>query len=100
MRCAEVDDGDRVIATERVYGTFVVATLRGLEACAQLDEASIPNLERTLQAMADFPEALDARNVPYGRVVRGYGKKLFGDRTNEQREQMWRALGNDGNGHE
>ena len=29
---AEVDDGERALATERVYGAFVVATLRGLDA--------------------------------------------------------------------
>ena len=81
----EVDDGDRVLVTDRVYGAFIVATLRGLEAEGTLNEDAIPDLDGSLKLMASVA---DIHGAAYGKVVKGYGKKLFGDRTKEERERV------------
>jgi hypothetical protein len=89
-----VDDGERVIATERALGALVVATVRGLDGAepSLLNEDTIPTLERTLMDLAAWADAQeDTCDVRYGKVVKGYGKKLFGDRTQEEREQMRQA---------
>ncbi|GJE90088.1 hypothetical protein PsYK624_062110 [Phanerochaete sordida] len=80
-----VDDGERVEATEQAFGVVLVATLRGLEASSMLNEATIPILERTLEHLAAWP--LEESSA-YVRVLKGYGKKLFGTRTAEERKQI------------
>lgn len=66
----------------------MVATLRALEAAGQLNEETIPDLEASLQRLAVWSKdvCVDLDNV-YAQVILGYGKKLFGSRTQEEREQ-------------
>lgn len=66
----------------------MVATLRALEAAGQLNEETIPDLEATLRRLAVWSKdvCVDLDNV-YAPVILGYGKKLFGSRTQEEREQ-------------
>ncbi|KAL5519916.1 hypothetical protein ACEPAG_1576 [Sanghuangporus baumii] len=87
-----VDDGDRVRATEGAYGAHLVTTIRGLEEAGQLNEENIPDLELSLMAMTHSAEALsDDLDTCYHIVLKGYGKKLFGARANEEREQTKEA---------
>lgn len=66
----------------------MVATLRALEAAGQLNEETIPDLEASLRRLAVWSKdvCVDLDNV-YAAVILGYGKKLFGSRTQEEREQ-------------
>lgn len=66
----------------------MVATLRALEAAGQLNEETIPDLEASLRRLAVWSKdvCVDLDNV-YAPVILGYGKKLFGSRTQEEREQ-------------
>lgn len=66
----------------------MVATLRALEAAGQLNEETIPDLEASLRRLAVWSKdvCVDLDNV-YAQVILGYGKKLFGSRTQEEREQ-------------
>ncbi|KAL5501708.1 hypothetical protein ACEPAH_8968 [Sanghuangporus vaninii] len=87
-----VDDGDRVRATEGAHGALLITTIRGLEEAGQLNEQTIPDLELSLMAMAHSAEALSGDlDTCYHIVLKGYGKKLFGTRTNEEREQTKEA---------
>lgn len=66
----------------------MVATLRALEAAGQLNEETIPDLEASLRRLAVWSKdvCVDLDNV-YAPVILGYGKKIFGSRTQEEREQ-------------
>ncbi|KIP06136.1 hypothetical protein PHLGIDRAFT_471035 [Phlebiopsis gigantea 11061_1 CR5-6] len=50
----QVDDGDRVIATEKTFAALAVAIIRALESAepSALNEETIPNLESALMDMA------------------------------------------------
>jgi len=64
----DVDDGERVIATDKVY------------------EANFPDLEHSLARVANWSECTtDLSGPKYGKVVKGYGKRLFCNRTDEER---------------
>ena len=87
-----VDDGDRVRITEQTYGALLVTTIRGLCEAGQLNENTIPDLELSLMAMAHSAEALsDDFDTCYHVVLKGYGKRLFDTRTNEERERAKEA---------
>lgn len=88
MRFIEVDDGDRVIATENVFGALLVTTIRALESAEPpiFNEDAIPNLESALMSIAGWGEG--SCNMEYTKVIRGYGKKLFGARTPEERTAL------------
>ncbi|KAI0650822.1 hypothetical protein C8Q79DRAFT_945241 [Trametes meyenii] len=87
----QVDDGERAEATVKAYGALLVTTIQGLEKDDVLNEVDIPNLEEALQSFAsDFESGSDAEE-PYNRLVRAYGRKLFGDRTDDERKKIWRS---------
>ncbi|KAI0677630.1 hypothetical protein C8Q78DRAFT_1003597 [Trametes maxima] len=87
----QVDDGERVEATIKAYGAMLVATIRGLEKDDALNEVDIPNLEEALQSFArSFDSGSDAEEF-FNNIVRAYGRKLFGDRTDEERKNIWRS---------
>ena len=70
---------------------LAVNIVRALESAdpAALNEETIPNLESALMNMAGWGEAMaGSYGAKYTNVVRGYGKKLFGTRTMEEREAM------------
>lgn len=80
-----MDDGERIVVTEKAYGAVVVATARGLESAGLLNEEAVPNLERTIEHIAVWGET---DNPAYSKVLKGYGKKLFGTRTAEERKHL------------
>lgn len=82
---AHVDDVERVIITEKAYGALAVATVRALEAASLLNEETIPNLEWTLKHIA---VCIEDESPACAQVLKGYGKKLFGSRTAEERKQL------------
>ncbi|TFY75958.1 hypothetical protein EWM64_g8054 [Hericium alpestre] len=87
-----VDDGDRVDITNKAYSALLVKTLRSLDDASQLSEETLPDLENTLTLMTGWAEHMDGlTGGPYGVVVKGYGKKLFGTRTTEERKRMREA---------
>lgn len=69
----------------------MITTIRALESAepSLLDEETIPNLEPALMNMAAWGENQeDICGVKYARVIRGYGRKLFGARTQEERTSL------------
>ncbi|KAL5482522.1 hypothetical protein ACEPAI_9116 [Sanghuangporus weigelae] len=87
-----VDDGDRVRATEGAHGALLITTIRGLEEAGQLNEETIPDLELSLMAMAHSAKTFSGDlDTCHHIVLKGYGKKLFGTRTDEEREQTKEA---------
>ncbi|EJC97877.1 uncharacterized protein FOMMEDRAFT_162216 [Fomitiporia mediterranea MF3/22] len=87
-----IDDGEHVRATEQAFGAFLIATLRELEAAGQLSEETIPGLEDSLKEMTEFAEAWwETLDTCYHKVLKGYGKKLFGERTQAEREHIYDA---------
>lgn len=86
----EVDDGECVEATERIYSSLLVNTIRALDSAEQslFSEDHIPNLERMLMFMTSWGELQeDMYDVCYAQVLKGYGRRLFGARTVEERKQ-------------
>lgn len=88
LLCLDVDDGERVVATTQAYGAMLVTTIRALEKESLLNEDKIPNLE---ELFMDFAQDFDPGNdweEPFNQLVRAYGRKLFGNRTEEDRQRM------------
>ncbi|KAI5119393.1 hypothetical protein M0805_005936 [Coniferiporia weirii] len=86
---ATVDDGPRVIATDKAYGALLIVTVRALASTSPplLDEATLPGLEETLRRMANWGDNMGFVECSYSKVLKGFGCKLFGSRTPEEREQ-------------
>lgn len=77
--------------TNKIVGALVVKTLRSLEKSSQLTESDLPDLELGLERLARwgiFAETELGLKSPYLTVVKGYGKKLYGDRTMKERAKM------------
>lgn len=74
------------------FGTLIVQTLRSLDSMSLLSAHSyIPDLEIGLERFTrwgTFAEKRLGLKSPYLTVVKGYGKKLFGDRTEKERIHM------------
>ena len=85
----DVDDGERVIITDKIYGALLITTIRALESAGTFNEENIPNLEVCLELIADWGDAFgtDLRSK-YPKVIKGLGKTLFGTRTEEERKSM------------
>ncbi|KAH8114402.1 hypothetical protein DFH11DRAFT_1841190 [Phellopilus nigrolimitatus] len=86
-----VDDGERVEATDKVYGALLITTIRALASASPslLNEATLPDLETCLTRMARWGDDMDSDlSCRYSKVLKGYGRLLFGMRTLEEREQM------------
>lgn len=67
---------------------MLVTTMRALEKESRLNEDEIPNLE---EALMDFAHDFQPRNdweEPFNRFARAYGRKLFGERTKEDRQRV------------
>ena len=45
----DVDDGERVIITDKIYGALLITTIRALESASTFNEENIPNLEFCLK---------------------------------------------------
>ena len=86
-----MDDGDRVVATVKAFGAMFMTTLRGLDQSVPslLNEETLPELETSLECAAlVFVEGNDWEE-PYNKAIRAYGRKLFGERTEEERKKIW-----------
>ncbi|KAL5482520.1 hypothetical protein ACEPAI_9114 [Sanghuangporus weigelae] len=80
-----VDDGERVAITETAHGALIVTTIRALDAAGQLNKSFFPDLAYTLRDMAQWTLTWwDTLDTYYHRVLKGYGKKLLGGRTDEE----------------
>lgn len=89
--CIGVDDGDQVNATDRMYGACIVATLRALQQAGQLNDETIPDLEYHLKFMASWGSIMQDYGCDdscYDKVIKGYGVRLFGNRTDEERDRL------------
>ncbi|TFY70326.1 hypothetical protein EVG20_g2688 [Dentipellis fragilis] len=90
----QIDNGERVDLTNQAYSALVVKTLHSLAAADPplLNEATLPDLEGALKAIAQWAEDMDGLvGGPYGVVAKGYGKKLFGERTAEEHKRIKEA---------
>lgn len=73
------------------FGALVVQTLRSLDKESLLNDSDLPDLEIGLERLArwgTFAKKLLSLKSPYLSVIKGYGKKLFGDRTEKKRIKM------------
>lgn len=74
------------------FGALVVQTLRSLDSNSLLSAHSyIPDLEIGLERFTrwgTFAEKRLGLKSPYLTVIKGYGKKLFGDRNEKERIHM------------
>lgn len=85
-------EGLKIINT--TFGALLVQTLRGLDSSSDLTSSTIPDLEIGLERFTRWGIFAEKRlqiESPYLTVVKGYGVKLFGDRTQEERERMHRS---------
>ena len=93
----DIDDGDRIFATEAARGAITVKTIRALDAEGKLNERAIPDLAYTLRVMIAFGDTwADTLDTCYHLVLKGYAKKLFDSRTDEEWELIargrWKAF--------
>lgn len=75
----------------RVFGAFLVQTLRALDANSELNESTLPDLEIGLERFTrwgGFAEHHLGFKSAFLTVVKGYGVKLFRDRTESERRTM------------
>lgn len=87
------DDNKGLKAINRTFGALLVHTLRGLASTSELTTSTFPDLEIGLERFTRWGEFAEKRlqlDSPYLKVVKGYGVKLFGDRTPEEREKSRR----------
>ncbi|KLO16786.1 hypothetical protein SCHPADRAFT_901278 [Schizopora paradoxa] len=88
-RCGEwtqVDDGERVEVTDNCYGAMLVTTIKGLDAQGNLNEETFQDLETSLRCMAGWSDCMHGlTGSKYNKVIKGFGKKIFGKRTTEER---------------
>lgn len=73
------------------FGALVVQTLRSLDKDSLLTDSNLPDLEIGLERLTrwgTFAEKILGLKSSYLTVIKGYGKKLFGDRTQKERIKM------------
>lgn len=87
------DDKKGLKAINRTFGALLVHTLRGLDSTSELTTSNFPDLEIGLERFTRWGVFAERRlkvDSPYLTVVKGYGVKLFGDRTQEERDKSQR----------
>lgn len=87
------EDKKGLKAINRTFGALLVHTLRGLDSTSELTISTFPDLEIGLERFTRWGVFAEKRlqiDSPYLTVVKGYGVKLFGDRTEEEREKSQR----------
>lgn len=87
------DDKKGLKAINRTFGALLAHTLRGLDSNSELTTSTFPDLEIGLERLTRWGVFAEKRlqlDSPYLCVVKGYGVKLFGDRTQEEREKSQR----------
>ena len=80
------DDADRIAHTNKVYGAFLVATLRALSKIGGLDVTHYPSLETFLQSATEWGirmETMGDVGSPYYTVCQGIGERLFKEKSKE-----------------
>lgn len=74
--------------TDKCYGAMLVSTLNGLDSQGNFNEDVFQDLESSLRCMASWADCMQGlTGSRYNRVVKAYGKKLFGKRTPEERAE-------------
>ena len=98
---AEIDDGDHVEVTNKVYGALAVAVLRGLKKAGRLDKEAFPSLESLLKNITSVGETLEGVGCDsdYVPVARGIARRLFKDKSKadleleqKQREEWFKGI--------
>lgn len=75
----------------RVFGAFLVQTLRALDKNSELNESTLPDLEVGLERFTRWGRFSEKRlgfKSAFLTVVKGYGVKLFRDRTDSERRKL------------
>lgn len=84
---AAVDDSEGIDAVDRYYGALLVASLRALDEQGLLTETNPPNLHTALKSAAAWGDYMVSNGIDdftYNRVLKGYGLRLFGSRTEDE----------------
>ncbi|KAG8809653.1 hypothetical protein FRB91_009685 [Serendipita sp. 411] len=83
-----IDDGELVIAADKVFGALVVKVLKALAPeFAEKGESEFPDLESCLRQMANVGENSSGFDGgQYTQIIKNYARHLFGRRTEEERE--------------
>lgn len=82
------DDSGRTDITNKVYGACLITVLRALKKEHRLNVTSFPSLETLLRNAAEWGETMKDIACPsnYPLVCKAIGKRLFKDKSNEDRE--------------
>lgn len=86
-----LDDQMGVELINRVFGAFLVQTLRALDNNSELNESTLPDLEVGLERFTRWGSFAEKRlgfKSAFLTVVKGYGVKLFRDRTDSERRKL------------
>ncbi|CAG8740662.1 14760_t:CDS:2, partial [Acaulospora colombiana] len=89
-----IDDGDTVMAADKVFGALVVKVLKALEPeFAEKGEAELPDLEFCLHSMADVGDMTsDFGGGKYTKILKSYARHLFGRQSQEYRQARIEAI--------
>lgn len=85
-----LDDQVGVDLVNRIYGAFLLQTLRALHTNSELNESVLPDVEIGLERFTrwgNFVEQCLVFKSAFLTVVRGYGVKLFRDRSDSERRE-------------
>ncbi|KAG8807303.1 hypothetical protein FRC17_004527 [Serendipita sp. 399] len=84
----QTDDGDLVLAADKVYGALVVKVLKGLDPeFKEEGEQAFPDLETCLRSIANLGDmSSDVGGGQYAKIIKNYARHLFGGRSEEERQ--------------
>ncbi|THV08324.1 hypothetical protein K435DRAFT_7585 [Dendrothele bispora CBS 962.96] len=84
---SQCDDGELVRMTNKAYGSLIVGLIRGLKKEDLLDSAHFSSLECFLAAVTELWEFMNGQGCEsaYGVVCKAVGKRLFKDKSEEQK---------------
>ncbi|PVF95883.1 hypothetical protein CPB86DRAFT_554513 [Serendipita vermifera] len=92
-----IDDGDTVMAADKVFGALVVKVLKALDPdFIEKGEVGLPDLEFSLRSMADVGEMTsDFGGGKYAKIIKNYARRLFGQQSQEHRQARVEAIKTD-----
>jgi hypothetical protein len=90
----DVDDGDQVLATDKVFGALVVKIIKGMDSeLAEKGTAGFPDLEFSLRAMARVGALTSGFDGgEYTHIIKNYARHILGGRTEEEQRAYKEAL--------
>jgi hypothetical protein len=90
----DVDDGDQVLATDKVFGALIVKVLKGMNPeFTEKGTAGFPDLELCLRAMTRigaWTGGFDGGQ--YNQIIKNYARHLLGGRTEEEQRAYKEAV--------